>query len=245
MVAQYPKTLLSQNYEGLIFDVLYTLVDDAGFPKDVILRFLKESGVTIDQKEYYKEYHSFGKMLFNWTDIHPFVLVRDLHRRRLQHFYDLYSVERNIEKDLARLWEFMGTSNIYTDVPKVLPLLKKRFKIGILSNADKDDPLIQKLIGHGYQFDVILTSEEAGCYKPDRRIFEIMCEKMNLPPKKLLMVGDSPEADIVGAHHAGIDVAWINRAEKKLPPGMKPPTYEFSDLIELLRFLTSMTDLAP
>ncbi len=238
MVAQNSRTLSSQSYEGLVFDVLYTLVDDAGFPRDVILQFLKESGVRVDRAEYNREYESYRKTLFDWPAIHPFVRVWDLHRRRLQHFYDLYSVERNVEKDLERVWEYMGTSNIYPEVPEVLPRLGKRFKIGILSNADKDDPLIRKLLGRGFEFDAILTSEEAGCYKPDRRVFEMMSKKMNLPLNTLLMVGDSPGADLVGAHRAGMDVAWINRNGRKLPPGIHPPNSEFSNLKELADFLT-------
>ncbi|NOY77052.1 MAG: HAD family hydrolase [Calditrichaeota bacterium] len=237
MGTQVLRPLLSQPYEGLIFDVLYTLVDDAGFPRDVIVRFLEESGVRVNREAYNQEYDAYRKTLFDWSAIRPFVRVWELHRRRLQHFYNLYSVERNIEKDLSRLWEYMGTSHIYPDAAEVLPQLKKRFKMGILSNADKDDPLIRKLIGRGFEFDVILTSEEAGCYKPDRRIFEIMGEKMGLPADKLLMIGDSPEADITGAHRAGMDVAWINRDGKKLPPRVKPPTYEFANLKDLAAFL--------
>ncbi len=237
MTTQIPPILSHRPYEGLVFDVLYTLVDDAGFPRDIILRFLEESGVQVDREAYNREYESYRKTLFDWPAIHPFVRVWDLHRRRLQHFYDLYSVERNVEKDLARVWEYMGTSAIYPDVPEVLPQLKKKFKIGLLSNADKDDPLIRKLIGRGFEFDTILTSEEAGCYKPDRRIFELMSEKMNLPLNRLLMIGDSPSADLVGAHRAGMDVAWMNRDGKKLPPGVYPPNYEFSNLKELVAFL--------
>jgi len=237
MGAQFSRSFSSRPYEGLIFDVLYTLVDDTGFPRDVIVRFLEESGVQVDREEYNREYDSYRKTLFDWPNIHPFVRVWDLHRRRFHHFYNLYSVERNIEKDLARLWEYMGTSAIYPDVLEVLPRLKKRFKMGILSNADKDDPLIRKLIGRGFEFDVILTSEEAGCYKPDRRIFEMMRKKMGLPSNKLLMIGDSPEADIMGAHRAGMDVAWINRNRKRLPPRVTPPNFEFSNLKELAAFL--------
>lgn len=238
---QNSQTPSSRPYKGLVFDVLYTLVDDSGFPRDVILRFLKESGVQVDWEEYNREYESYRKILFDWPAIHPFVRVWDLHRRRLQHFYDLYSVKRNVDKDLARVWEYIGTSHIYPDVPEVLPRLKKKFKIGILSNADKDDPLIRKLIGRGFEFDAILTSEEAGCYKPDRRIFEMMAEKMSLPLNALLMVGDSISADLTGGYRAGMDVAWINRDGKKLSPGVHPPDYEFPDLQKLSEFLCGGT----
>ncbi|HDK35551.1 MAG TPA: HAD family hydrolase [Bacteroidetes bacterium] len=225
------------SFRGLIFDILHTLIDDSGFPKKIIPQFLAESGVKVDRNQFNQEYDAFGKSLFDWPNIHPFVSIRELHRQRLMHFYAQYAVTRNIEKDLGRLWEYIGSSKIYPDVTEILPKLRRFFKLGLLSNADKDDPLIRKLLGKGFRFDVILTSEEAGCYKPHPHIFEIMIEKMALKPGELLMIGDSPQADIVGAHRAGIAVAWINRQKKKLPPGINHPTYEFSNLNDLWQCL--------
>ncbi len=233
---EIPMTLNSP-YTALAFDVLHTLVDDSGFPLNVLWRFIEESGEHVDLEAYFREYDALGRELFDWPSIHPFVPIRELHRRRIRRLYARYGVFRHVEKDLERLWEHMANSKLYPDAETVLPKLEQNFRLAILSNADRDDPLIRKLLGLGYSFEVIVTSEEAGCYKPAPAIFETLLKKLNLPPEKVLLVGDSPKADLVGAHRAGMPVAWINRKAEKLPPGTPPPTYEFPSLHELWAFL--------
>ncbi len=50
----------------------------------------------------------------------------------------------------------------------------------------------------------IVTSEEAGVEKPNRKIFELALQKLNLLPCEVLMIGDSYERDYLGAKAAGI-----------------------------------------
>ena len=47
-----------------------------------------------------------------------------------------------------------------------------------------------------------MISDEAGCAKPDRRIFEIALERLGLKPAEMAYVGDSPE-DVQGALASG------------------------------------------
>jgi 2-haloalkanoic acid dehalogenase type II len=224
-------------YTVLAFDVLHTLVDDSGFPRNVLWRFIEESGEKVDLDAYFREYDALGRELFDWPAIHPFVPIRELHRRRIRRLYARFGVVRHVEKDLNRLWEYMANSKVYSDAEAVLPKLARHFRLAILSNADRDDPLIRKLVGLGYDFDPILTSEEVGHYKPDRAIFDALLTKLNVPPQEVLLVGDSPKADLVGAHRVHMPVAWINRRGEKLPPGTPPPTYTFPSLHELWEFL--------
>lgn len=53
-------------------------------------------------------------------------------------------------------------------------------------------------------FDTITWSEEAGVEKPDPRIFEISLQRIGAEPGDVVYVGDSFEADVVGARGAGI-----------------------------------------
>jgi 2-haloacid dehalogenase len=63
----------------------------------------------------------------------------------------------------------------------------------------------------GKYFEALIISEEVGVGKPDKGIFEAAYEIMGKPPKeKMLMVGDSLNADIRGANNFGIDACWVN-----------------------------------
>lgn len=54
------------------------------------------------------------------------------------------------------------------------------------------------------RINALVTSEEAGSEKPGRAIFELAIQKAKTTPEKAIMVGDSYEKDIQGAHSAGI-----------------------------------------
>ena len=68
-------------------------------------------------------------------------------------------------------------------------------------------------------FDKIFVSEEAGHQKPEKEYFDYVIA--NIPEKdksKMLVVGDSPSSDILGAVNSGLDACWFN-------PDNKPPKY--------------------
>lgn len=55
----------------------------------------------------------------------------------------------------------------------------------------------------------LVTSEEVGVEKPNRKIFEIALQKINLLPNEVCMIGDSYEKDILGALNLGIKPYWL------------------------------------
>jgi len=57
--------------------------------------------------------------------------------------------------------------------------------------------------------DAVLISQAEGLRKPDRAIFERAAQRLGVPPRQCLFVGDSPAADILGAHAAGMKTAWF------------------------------------
>jgi len=229
--------MLLNNIKALIIDVHRTLVDDTGFPRDRIWRLLEDSGVKVDFDSYYRLYDNLTKKLFNWPQINPFVTIHEIHRRRLKQFYQQYGVIRDIEADLNFLWEGMGSSEIYPEVPPVLKRLKRRYPIALLSNADNDDPLIQILLDRGFEFDAIVTSEQCGCYKPNAKIFSHVLEELQLNADDVIMIGDSPASDITGARNAGIKVVWVNREGIKLNGKYPKPDFTISNLQQLLKII--------
>ena len=108
--------------------------------------------------------------------------------------------------------------------------------ICIVSNIDTDD-FLAAAETNGWTFENVITSESARSYKPRTEMFTAALALMELEPSSVLHVGDSLSSDIRGAAAAGIDTAWINRKEGKLPEAHVSPTFEFSNLSELLKFL--------
>lgn len=65
---------------------------------------------------------------------------------------------------------------------------------------------IRKLaaLGISQLIDFLVTSEEVGVEKPDKRIFDRALQKIRCDPNQTIMIGDSQTKDVDGAKKAGI-----------------------------------------
>ena len=78
------------------------------------------------------------------------------------------------------------------------------YRLHVLSNNSSILRWQLSSLGITKVFDTVTWSEEAGVEKPDPRIFEIGLERIGARPDEAVYVGDSFEADVVGARSAGI-----------------------------------------
>ena len=70
-------------------------------------------------------------------------------------------------------------------------------------------------------FDVIVNSEMAGVKKPNPIIFEKALSLANVSKNSSLMIGDSFEADVLGALNFGMDAICYNYHQEDLPKHIK------------------------
>lgn len=124
------------------------------------------------------------------------------------------------------------------DAPAALQnLTTQGYHLGILSNAgdDKDVQDLVQSFGIRPHFDFVLTS--AACYyrKPHPRAFEFALAQWSIPPEDAIMIGDSLQADIFGAHELNMQTIWImRRAQFKAGDEERiQPDFKLNDLEEL------------
>ena len=110
-----------------------------------------------------------------------------------------------------------STRTLFVDTINVLNNLKKKYKLCIVTNGDvlEQNKKI-KYTGLKKYFQGIVISSEIGYSKPEKEIFEIACNKMNVEPKNCVMIGDRYKTDIEGGINAGIKTIWVNRKEEKI-----------------------------
>ncbi|PEW86292.1 2-haloalkanoic acid dehalogenase [Bacillus cereus] len=101
--------------------------------------------------------------------------------------------------------------------------IKRHFKIGIITNGSTHRQKA-KIINTNLNnyFDTIIISEEVGLSKPDKRIFELALNKLNVQPENTLFVGDDLERDIAGCQNANIKGVWFNPNMIKNNTDIKP-----------------------
>ena len=107
-----------------------------------------------------------------------------------------------------------SAATLYDDtVPTLQHLRDAGFKLAIVSNWDTPlDPLTERL-GIAHYFDIIVASHDARVLsaKPDPHIFNYTLAAVGVSAEEAVHVGDTYEADIVGAKNAGIRPILIDR----------------------------------
>ncbi len=92
-------------------------------------------------------------------------------------------------------------------------LRQKGYRLGIVSNAADDEDvqeLVDKTALRPY-FDIVLSSAAHGMRKPAPDIFHAALAYWNANPRQAAMVGDTLNADILGANQLGLFSVWLTR----------------------------------
>ena len=110
---------------------------------------------------------------------------------------------------------FAATNAIlYEDtIPTLEHLRGEGFKLAIVSNWDTPlDPLTERL-GIAHYFDIIVASHDTRVRsaKPDSHIFNYTLAAVGVSAAETVHVGDTYEADVIGARRAGIHPIFIDR----------------------------------
>lgn len=108
--------------------------------------------------------------------------------------------------------------------PEAIPILKDLrdagYRLGVISNASHGLPETLRKIGLAPFFETITYSFAVGAEKPDVRIFRRAVAEANTTENLTLHVGDSFEADYVGARRAGLHAVLLQREGE--PPAPCP-----------------------
>lgn len=96
---------------------------------------------------------------------------------------------------------------------------QKDIPMYVLSNSGFRGEALMMILnrfGIGKYFKKLWSSAEFGRIKPDREFFELaistaLSENPNDKREDIIFVGDMYDADVIGAHNAGIKAAWLNK----------------------------------
>ncbi|TMP36552.1 pyrimidine 5'-nucleotidase [Pseudoalteromonas rubra] len=121
---------------------------------------------------------------------------------------------------------------------ELLHALQGKATLAIITNGFT--ALQEKRLAHtGFKdyFHSIVISEQVGVAKPDSRVFEHALSLLGNPDKsKVLMVGDTPASDVLGANRFGIDSCWLRHPGATCPAEISP-TYTVDTLSQLQTLL--------
>lgn len=202
--------------EGVIFDIDGTLVDHHLAIKNGIEEFYKEyfsdSEIELEEfKEIWEEEHDKyveqfldGEVTFEEQRVLRVKGVferagKDIDKKTAREYFDFYL------DAYERSWE------LFEDVIDCLDSLDG-YRLAVLSNGDSSQQR-QKLGDTGIElyFEEIVISGDIGIAKPEKPVFDEIVEKLGVDHGGCVYVGDSYDADFVGADNAGMIACLIDR----------------------------------
>lgn len=105
---------------------------------------------------------------------------------------------------------------LYPETHSTLVALHSQgFRLGVISNFDSRLFSILDGFDIAQFFDPVVISTRVGAAKPDQGIFSLALTQAQVEAQEALHVGDSYEADIIGARTAGLTPVLIDRRAHK------------------------------
>jgi 2-haloacid dehalogenase len=96
----------------------------------------------------------------------------------------------------------------------------------------------------GIAWDVVVTSEEAGYYKPDPRPYQMALDRLGVQARDAAFVAGSGY-DLFGTSKVGLRTYWHNRVGLQRPEGAPVAEAESPDLDAALPWLKTFTARSP
>ena len=125
----------------------------------------------------------------------------------------------------------------FPDTNAALQTMKKKFRLGIISNVD-DDLFAETRKKLEVEFDFVVTAQQVRSYKPSHQNFEEALRRGGVSKEQVLHAGQSLYHDVAPANAIGIANVWVNRpsilpGSGAAKPASATPTYQVRTLAEL------------
>jgi putative hydrolase of the HAD superfamily len=122
-----------------------------------------------------------------------------------------------IDKIAEEYLDFLPTFNsLFDGAIAILDYLAPKYQLHIITNGFAEIQTA-KLSNSGisHYFKELITSESVGVKKPDPKIFNYALQKAKANPAESMMIGDSLEADVLGAENVGMQAIFFKPDKSK------------------------------
>jgi len=199
------------NVEALTFDVFGTVVDwrTSIIREGQVLSL--EKGFDLDWESFSDAWRSgYGPAMNRVrTGELPWLKVDQLHRLILDDLLVEYDFPAMSEEEIDHLNQVWHRLIPWPDTVRGLGRLKAKFVLATLSNGNVS-LLTSMAKNAGLPWDVILSAELSGHYKPDPEVYIKAAELLGLPHERVMMVA-THKGDLRAAGALGFKTAYVPR----------------------------------
>ncbi|MDT0552594.1 YjjG family noncanonical pyrimidine nucleotidase [Urechidicola vernalis] len=221
----------------IFFDLDHTLWD---FDKNSALTFKKIfelNRIPVNVEKFLNYYQNINLKYWRLYRVDK-VTKEQLRYGRLKDTFEILKIDFS-DDVISKLSEdyitYLSTFNhLFHGTHELLTYLKTKYTLHIITNGFIEVQN-KKLENSGIRkyFDQIITSEQVGVKKPNSKVFKYALQKAGAINTESFMIGDSWEADIMGAKNYGLNVIYCNFGNETV--GESIPSVK--NLLEIKNFL--------
>ncbi len=207
----------------VFFDLDHTLWDFDGNSLLAFERVFSKHRITIDVKSFVEVYEPIN---FNYWKLfrEEKVSKKDLRRGRLIDTFNKFEMVFSITKidalAVSYIDELPLDNHLFEGTVEILEYLVQKYSLHIITNGFQEVQLLKlKNSGIHQYFRTVTTSEEVGVKKPNPLVFETALQKAKTISTNSIMIGDTFEADILGAESVGMNTLYYNYRNEIIPNG--------------------------
>jgi HAD superfamily hydrolase (TIGR01662 family) len=248
--------------KAVVFDLGFTLINFDGNLQEigrssykVLADGLIKRGCSLDRQAFSELFQKLMQLYYSQRDTDLLELpVYKIVNRALEELKIAELPKDIITEALHEMYLFTeGYWKLEDDTVETLTLLQKSgYQMGLISNASNAWDVNNLIDTHHLRsfFSVILISAQEGIRKPDKRIFFKAAKSLDCCFEEIAMVGDTLEADILGAKQCGMKTVWISRRVEqsrymlRVRPELTPDA-EIGELRELPHILERWNKITP
>lgn len=241
MVNSTPETLKSE-IKMLTFDQYGTIVDMQTGLTELVTPFLRDKGWTGNPNQFvtwWRRTHFEDSMIDALID-RGHTSYRQIGHRAVSQVLS----RANISYSQSEVeWLVSGIEKLkpFPDVLKSLNQLHKHYRLSILSNGDRD--MLETAKQYiGFKFDLTISVQEAGAFKPDKRTYakaeEIIASEFGDIERSNILFVANHAFDCIGAKAWGFRTVFIDRRKRPFGESPHQPDLIVRDFTELETILT-------
>ncbi len=207
--------------EGIVFDAVGTLIKPDPSVAAAYTAAAHRQGVELEPEDVRARF----QVHFQSDEVHAEqgVLSTDeaTERRRWRRIVSGVLPELpDPDRAFDELWEHFSRPASWRCFPDVVPAMKALKMMGVSvcvgSNFDRRlRGVVQGLPEMAAWVDSLVISSEVGYRKPHPSFFRAACDHLDLPPERVLCVGDDVENDVRGAIRAGLSALLLDRGAER------------------------------
>lgn len=198
----------------IFFDLDHTLWDFDRNSKLAFKRLFLKHKIELNLEDFLLVYEPIN--LYYWKLYREERITKEeMRRERFSTTFKEFGVnyENAFLDEMANTYidELPKNNYLFEGVNQLLNYLAPKYHLHIITNGFEEVQHIKlKNSRIAPFFKTVTTSEEAGVKKPNPIIFQKALEKATAHAKQSLMIGDTFEADILGAEAVGMETLFFN-----------------------------------